>query len=525
MSIYLGSNKVSTSGLIKLEQQLPEYMSAKNFIFDGNACTGYVGDTSLPEIIIPKSYSKKVEVEYVKGQSIIKQDATMLDLYGNSSLTFIDDADKEVTYTDMETFWDNFETDFPDNVYLKQYDAEEFYAFDMAAQVFNYPVRVNGLEFPDEKSYRDYIRESRPTTLNFSGDFEIPKFFDGEDYQVNAIQARSGETSGFLNYSGTIILNNDIKEIKEYAFSEVVANIILVEGLLKIGKYGMANYHKPITLPIRLPNSLTTLDSDAFYTNSGSIVPRQLFIPKNVNNLGDYNEQGWRFAFTYYDLHSIEVDLNNQTYDSRDDCNCLIETNSQTIIKAAAKDSFIPDGIIRLAPYSFLGNTQESITIPDSVTSIGISAFSGCRSLISITLSNQLTNIARSAFDNCVNLKDITIPNSVTEIGPSVFFNCTSLVNINIPEGITAIEYALFQYCSNLRNITIPENVTYIAGSVFQGCWSLTEMTILATTPPTLASINAIPDATRTIRVPAESLDAYKTAPLWSTIAGRFVAI
>ena len=115
-----------------------------------------------------------------------------------------------------------------------------------------------------------------------------------------------------------------------------------------------------------------------------------------------------------------------------------------------------------------------SITIPNSVTSIGNSAFYGCSGLTSITIPNSVTSIGDYAFSGCSGLTSVTIPNSVTSIGNRAFQNCSGLTIINIPDGVTSIGYGAFRNCSGLTSVTIPNSVTSIEGNVFEGCSGLT---------------------------------------------------
>ena len=153
-------------------------------------------------------------------------------------------------------------------------------------------------------------------------------------------------------------------------------------------------------------------------------------------------------------------------------------------------------------------NTEiKDLVIPNSVTSIGHSTFSGCSGLTSITISNSVTSIGSSAFRNCSGLTSITIPNSVTSIGDNAFSGCgnsvsveinsnailsknytssSSLVNIFgdqvqnyiIDNDVTTIGSYAFYGCSGLTSITIPNSVTSIGSSAFEGCTGLTSVTI-----------------------------------------------
>ena len=100
------------------------------------------------------------------------------------------------------------------------------------------------------------------------------------------------------------------------------------------------------------------------------------------------------------------------------------------------------------------------------------------------------------------------------------------ITTFNIPNGTTTIGGGAISYCSSLTSVTIPDSVTSIGGGAFSGCSSLTSVTIQATTPPTLGA-NALigTNANLIIYVPAESLEAFKTATNWSTYADRIQAI
>ena len=93
---------------------------------------------------------------------------------------------------------------------------------------------------------------------------------------------------------------------------------------------------------------------------------------------------------------------------------------------------------------------ETNYTIPNSVTTIGEHAFSGCDSLTSINIPNSITTIGNSAFAYCKSLTSINIPNNVTTIGEETFSDCDSLISINIPSSVTTIEDGAFRGCINL---------------------------------------------------------------------------
>ena len=202
------------------------------------------------------------------------------------------------------------------------------------------------------------------------------------------------------------------------------------------------------------------------------------------------------------------------------------------------------------AVYSAFGSCTglTSITIPNSVTTIGEDAFANCSGLTSINIPNSVTTIGEGAFRHCSSLTSVTIPNSVTSIGNNVFRDCSGLTSIIIPNSVTTISMGAFFYCSSLTNITIPNSVTTIGEGAFQNtgftsitipnsvtsigqyafynCNSLTSITVEATTPPTLGGNAFIFNASgRKIYVPSASVAAYKAASGWSDYAADIQAI
>ena len=149
----------------------------------------------------------------------------------------------------------------------------------------------------------------------------------------------------------------------------------------------------------------------------------------------------------------------------------------------------IGNGVTSIGDYAFNDCTGlTSIAIPDGVTSIGWSAFKGCTGLTSITIPNNVTSIGTEAFRGCTGLTSVTMGNSVTSIGGGAFYGCTGLTSIAIPDGVTSIGGAAFRDCTGLTSVTIGNGVTSIGGSAFDGCTGLTSITFNGT----MAQWNAI---------------------------------
>ena len=236
---------------------------------------------------------------------------------------------------------------------------------------------------------------------------------------------------------------------------------------------------------VTIPNSVTSIGDKAFY---GCSSLKSITIPENVTSIG-YG------AFVYCSsLNSVVWNAKNCTITD------FIGEASYTLFYYSYL--VLPDDYLYDEPYNYsnvcpitsfiFGNEVEyipeqlcncldkltSVTIPNSVTSIGGGAFANCTSLTSVTIPNSVTSIGNFAFSGCTSLTSLTIPNSVTSIGRWVFGNCSSLTSITIPNSVTSIGESAFSGCSSLTSIVIPNSVTSIGDWAFYNCSSLTSVTI-----------------------------------------------
>ena len=220
---------------------------------------------------------------------------------------------------------------------------------------------------------------------------------------------------------------------------------------------------------ITIPNSVITLGEGAFRKCTGLT---SITIPNSVENIG--KSVFWECKR----LTSIVIECGNKKYDSRNNCNAIIETVTNMLI-AGCPTTIIPNNITSIGEYAFWSCSNLAfITIPNGITSIGRKAFYGCNSLSSITIPDSVTIIGNGAFEGCCNLTSIILPNSITNIGEFAFLDCTKLASITIPDNVTRIESCIFSGCISLTSITIPDGVTSIENGAFGGCTSLTSITI-----------------------------------------------
>ena len=142
------------------------------------------------------------------------------------------------------------------------------------------------------------------------------------------------------------------------------------------------------------------------------------------------------------------------------------------------KNVQILDGVTSIGNSAFEFTSLTSVSIPNSVTYIGVRAFGYCRSLTSVSIPDSVTTIGACAFCFCSSLTSVTIPDSVTTIGEEAFSYCHSLTNVTIPSNVTSIEWGAFSGCSSLTSANIPDSVRYIDEYAFQYCSSLTSVNI-----------------------------------------------
>ena len=256
-----------------------------------------------------------------------------------------------------------------------------------------------------------------------------------------------------------------------YTFDESTGLLTVSgEGEMRSYNWNGSPFHNNSEIKtVVIEDSVTSIGSFAFYCCTGLT---SVTIGKGVTSIGDLAFSGCT------GLTSVTVDSNNKIYDSRNNCNAIIETESNTLI-TGCKNTIIPDSVTSIGDTAFYCCTGlTSITIPDSVTSIGSGAFEGCTGLTSITIPDSVTSIGGSAFYECTGLTSITIPDSVTSIEGGAFYGCTGLTSITIPDSVTSIGVNAFCGCTGLTSITIGDSVTSIGDLAFSGCTGLTSITI-----------------------------------------------
>ncbi len=340
----------------------------------------------------------------------------------------------------------------------------------------------------DVRPYPTMARSIRSLTLE-SGFSSLPTLGWGRQYEVILPDTLTGiEADALRGFSGltSIVIPARVTSIGEGAFAECenLKAVTIPNGVTGIGASAFADCTSLSSITI--PDSVTSIGSSAFAdcTSLSSIS-----IPDSVTSIG-------------YSAFNGCTSLESMTLPfvggAKDD-----ETNhSFGYIFGGEMNQYVPESlksVVIIGGEKILDDAFkscsmiESITIPDTVSSIGAYAFSGCTGLSNFAMPDGLTSIGMGAFFECAGMKNLTIPDGVTSIGGYAFAQCQNLVSITIPDGVPSLDEAVFRVCNSLTSITLPDSVTSIGKSAFSSCTGLTSITYQGT----IAEWQAIPKGER----------------------------
>ena len=296
------------------------------------------------------------------------------------------------------------------------------------------PTLVFALDFTVDGMYFKVINDDEVAianyygTVEYVGDIVIPEtvVYEGETYRVTAIadNAFSGQNS-----LTSVNTGHSVKSIGKYAFDacESLSSIYLGSAVEQIHEMAIMNCNQ---------------------------------------------------------LLSIRVHPDNPFFDSREDCNAIIETASNTLVRACMGSS-IPASVTAIGTCGFAALNMKEIEIPASVMSIGDNASRWCDSLECVTILGPVEKIGEAAFSYSPRLASINLPSTVKSIGREAFQYCRSLTSIHIPDQVTVIEERMLDGCSGLTEVILGDQVTTICDFALQSCTSLAHITL----PSSLQSI------------------------------------
>ena len=295
--------------------------------------------------------------------------------------------------------------------------------------------------------------------------------YDSRD-NCNAVIQKSNNTL-VLGCMNTVIPNT-VKEIGDYAFYNCygLLKIEIPESVTKINGNAFSGCVE--ATEVNLPNSLEYIGSSAF---SGCEKLRSLYIPTNVNTITNSSFRGCN------SLQSIVVAEDNVTYDSRDNCNAIIETATNRLV-FGSKNTIVPSSVAIIGNSAFWGCVNlTAINLPNSVTAIEDNALLNCTGLTSIKMPSFIVSIGRYAFQSCTELTSIELPATITSIGERAFIGCKGLTHIKVhwetPLAVTNDKYLFANVDISSVTLFVPEGTKalYEAAEVWKGFGTIEEFT------------------------------------------------
>ena len=275
----------------------------------------------------------------------------------------------------------------------------------------------------------------------------------------NSVTSIGSYAFTFCDSLTSVVIPDSVTSIGSYAFAycDSLTSVVIGDSVTSIGTEAFRNCTSLTSVVI--PDSVTSIGKGAFYdcTSLTSIKFRGAKEQWNNINKGSYWDKGTgSYTITYNYIPEVETE---NDYGLEYTLNADESSYSVTGIgECEATEIVIPKmykglPVTIIGSRAFKGYKLTSIVIPDSVTSIGASAFFECSSLTSVEFGDNVTSIGYDAFHGCIGLTSVTIPNSVTSIETGTFSGCSGLTSVTIPDSVTRIGTGAF-WASGLTSVT-----------------------------------------------------------------------
>ena len=343
-----------------------------------------------------------------------------------------------------------------------------------------------------------------PNTIIAIGDYTFGwcEGFTGELVIPNSVNSIGyGAFVCCEGFTGSLVIPNSVATLGDYAFQGCTGftGLTIGDAVTTIGE-AVFQWCSGFTT-ITIPNSVTTIGNGAFTGCEGLTT---LNIPHSVTSIEGN-------PFSYCDgIVQITVESGNTVFDSRGNCNAIVETASNTLV-VGCKNTDVHNTVTTIGENAFEGCALALVVLPASVTAIEDFAYSNCSNLTSVNIPNHVVSIGEGVFSRCNGIEQITveesnpvydsrnncnaiietgsntliqgckntmIPNSVTKIGNSSFHSCSGLTSIEIPDSVLEIGDAAFLSSGLSGKLTIGNSVMKIGDDSFFGCYDLTSIEI-----------------------------------------------
>lgn len=286
--------------------------------------------------------------------------------------------------------------------------------------------------------------------------------YRGDKENITLPDSINGSTYSILRFRGGVhvTIPESITQIGDYAFAgnSTIRSITIPESVKLIGTYAFRNCSQLSDVSI-IGKGLETVLSNAF---SGANISRV-----NITDLSHWFEINFS---SVPNTGSVIIHPQNTA-------NPLSQQADLYVNGELLTELVVPNGVTNIHYSLFSGCTSiQTVVIPGSVREIGEYAFYRCYNLKTVSVEKGLTTILDNAFCECTALTNLTLPEGLLTIGNNAFMGCEKLAQIDIPTTVTALGASAFRGCTSLQTLVIPDCVVTIWSGVLSGCTGLTSV-------------------------------------------------